>query len=126
MAAGSFEVVVEKGRQVSFNIAVFGDDESTETVLASADLVRFKAGRRPGATPDIELNSADDSTQLTFTASSNDVVVTLVPGDTSGLNIGTYSAELLIIDESASDAVLSVEQGVLHVVPTLGGSVADV
>ena len=123
----TFEIYVAQGRTIDYDIALFENDGTTEIVLAAADVVRFKAGKRQGATPDLDIDSAADTSLgsgVTFVAGTNDAVLRISQGDTAALAAGVYDAEVSVVDDSETvptDALKSAELGALHIFETMGG-----
>lgn len=120
-----FEVNVERGRTVAFTVALYRADGTTEETLAAGDVVRFKVGRRNSATPLLDLDSDTHTSNLSFTAGTNDVNVTFLQTDTASLEPGAYEAEVALVDASDSDRIKTAEQGVVHLISSMGGSVVN-
>lgn len=129
----SFGAYVRKGRTADFTVNLYEDDGSTSISLAADDHVRVKIFRRDGATPDLDLDSVAataNGSSVTIDARGTDpvasVTVRLAQDDTSGLNLGPYSYEVSVVDNSESspaDAIKHAETGVLNVLPAGGGDV---
>ncbi len=130
----SFNYIVEKRRTLDIKHLLFEDDESTSITLAETDVVRFKMGRRDGVKPDLDLVSgvatANGSTitiEQRGPSPGAEVTVRFAQADTSGLVAGPYDAEIMVVDDSEiapADAVKSAEFGTVHLLETMGGSVA--
>ncbi len=117
----AFEIFVEQGRKRSWTVALT-DADGADVNIAAVDAVRFKVGRR-NAAPDLDLDSDTHTSNLSYTADTNDVNVTLLAANTSGMTAGTYSAEIALVDASDSNAILSAELGTVHIIATLAGDV---
>ena len=129
----SFYYVIEKNRTVDVVHLLYEDDGSTSVTLAADDVVRFKMGRRDGAQPSLDLDSAGDTSNgsgVTVdelgTSPTAQATIRFAQGDTSGLVAGVYEAEISVVDNSETsptDAIKSFEFGTVAVLETLGGSV---
>lgn len=119
----SFEVFPEKNRKAEWTVTLT-DADGNAVNYATGDVVRFKVGRRDG-TPALDLNSDDDTSNFTVSNGSNEVTIVLLQGDTSSLKPGPYEAEVALVDTSDSDRIKTAEQGVVHIVHTMGGAVTN-
>lgn len=117
-----FQLNVPRGRKVSWTVQV-EDAAGDDSTIASGDVVRFKLYRRNNSTPSLDLNSDDDTSNVAFTAGTNDVTLTLLQANTSGLTPDVYSAEVSVVDSSESDAIKQVEDGIVVITATGGGDV---
>jgi hypothetical protein len=123
-----FELTILQTRTEDFSGTLL-DSQGEGVAIGETDALRFKLGRA-GATPVLDLNG-------TATAAGSVVTVTqrsapasyslrFAQGDTAGIDPGAYDAELLLVvdTETAPDnAAKLVECGIVHVLPSLGGSV---
>ena len=127
----AFTVTFVKNRTSDDTITLYESDGTTGITLAATDVVRFKMYRRDTSTPDLDIDSAADSTNgsgITVDQLASAAIATLriAQADTAGLVPGPYRAEILVVDDSETtpaNAVKSAEQGVAYVLSSGGGDV---
>lgn len=129
----SFVATFYKGRTTDVDLFLTEADGETSLRLAASDVVRFKVFSRAADTPILDLDSALASANgsvVTINEFGGDptaqVTVRAAEGDTSGLNAGTYSAELsaaIDAETAPADALRWVEPGICHVLESPGGDV---
>jgi len=120
-----FEVFVIRGR-TSYDVITLYEADDNGLTLNSGDVVRFKAWRRNAATPDLDIDSAaalsgGSVVQVNQTASAAVVTLLVAQGDTEGLGVGAYDAEVSVVDSGDSNRIKVAEQGILHVLDSGGG-----
>lgn len=127
----SFAFTLHKGRTSDHTILLYESDGSTSITLAADDEVRVKVWRRDQATPDLDIDSAANSSNgsgITIdelgTSPTAQVTLRISEGDTSSLSPGVYDAEVSVADASESNpanALKHVEMGVVYLLATGGG-----
>lgn len=128
--ARSIRLSALQGRTRDFTLTLYEADGTTGVALAAEDVVRVKIGLR-GATPLLDLDSVaatSNGSLVTITSIVAPAVCTLrlAQGDLSSLFPGAYDLEVSVVDDSETapaDAIKSATQGVLHVLPSMGGDV---
>lgn len=130
-----FELICNARRTKHFAGSLYESDGETGVALAATDAMRFKMGAA-GKAPliDILAGTANaNGSLLTITDRTSPAAYTLrlAAADLTydedaetGIAPGTYDAEIIVVDDSDSDAVLHVEQGIVHVLPTMIGNVS--
>jgi hypothetical protein len=123
----SFSLTANVGRTQDFAGTVYEDDGTTAvTGSAVGTVLRFKAYRRNGATPILDLDSigaASGGSILTFDRTTGAYTLKIAGGDTAGLPPLVYDAELSLVDTGDSDRIKSVEYGVLNLLEAPGGDI---
>ena len=129
----SFEAFAEKNRTLDLTVTLTENDGTTSVTLAADDVVRFKMGRRPGALPDLDIDSAGataNGSKVTIDergpSPAASVTIRLAQGDTVNLVPTVYDAEVTVVDNSETapvDAIKHAEFGTVHLEETLGGSI---
>jgi len=122
----SFSHLITKGRTRRYSFSLFESDGSTDVNIAATDNVRVKIYRGSGVTPALDIESANDTANgsgITFTAGTNDFLLTIQQDDSDALNLGVYEMEVNLVDDSDSDWIKHAETGVLHVIQSGGGDV---
>ena len=122
----SFIARINRQRYREFGVSIFESDGSTDANLAAEDTVIVRIGDINGETA-LEIKSGettDGDSTVTFTAGSNDCVVSVGMADAQDLELPIYDCEIFVIDDSDKDAAGSArykhcETGVLHVQGTL-------
>ena len=120
----AYELTFTQGRTSSQVVTLYEAD-ADGMALNSGDVVRFKIGRRRGATPDLDMDSAaalSGGSSITVTQTASAAMATIkICGADCGSLIGTFSAELSVVDTGDGNRIKSVEHGVVNFLPALGG-----
>jgi len=127
----SFESKAYAGRTLDLTVTI-KTDSGGYLQLAADDVVRVKIGRVGAVALDLDSVAATANGSVVTVDEVGDgsathatVTVRLAQGDLTGLR-GTYSMEILVVDNSETapaDAVKAAEIGVLHIIPTQDGDV---
>jgi hypothetical protein len=129
----SFEIALSKNRTCDTSIAILEADGKTPIVLASTDVVRFKMFRRDQAVPLLDLDtvtpSAAGSGITVDQLEPARVTLRVAQADTAVLDLGTYDAEVDVVDDSETlppKAIKLADHGIVHLLATGGGSIGIV
>lgn len=123
----SFELFFHKNRTGYQSITLYEADDNGLT-LAANDEVRLKVYRRDQATPLLDIDSigalaGGSLISITQTASAATATLLVAQGDISAAALGSYSAELSVIDSADSNRIKVAEQGIVHILGTGGGDI---
>ena len=126
----AFELFFYKNRRSDEVVSLYQDDGTTSASLQASDVVRFKMYRRDQATPTLDLDSVAatangsivtvDELGLEPTAQAT---ITVMSADIASVALGPYTAEIVVVDDSASDEPRLVDSGVVHILQSGGGDV---
>jgi hypothetical protein len=122
----SFQMDVTRNRTYYQEFTLYQDDGVTGVELLSTDNVRFKAYRRDAATPDIEVQSATETTNkssiaIEQTDAPADIRLTLNQADTTSLGPGIYDAELSVVDNV--ERIKYTEHGLMFLLQAGAGNI---
>lgn len=134
----SFLINHYRNRTRAFDVQLFEVDGSTEVLLAAQDVVIVQV-YRVGESPVLEIRSDEievGGSKITFTAGTNDVVLTLAQGDVeiSDIETGAWELDIIVIDASDTlsgadvsgvAAAKHVETGVLMIHPSGRGTIDE-
>ena len=123
-----FTLTVYRNRTVANTVTLYQADGTTGVALVSGDKVRLKAYRRNGATPVLDMVSGaalsgGSSITITSLTSPATATVTFDQDDTTSLDPGTYSCEILVMDSADGSRIKHAQQGILYLLPAGAGGV---
>jgi hypothetical protein len=121
-----FENAIRKKRTRAFTVTLFESDGSTAVIIAAADRVRFKIYRGDDEDPYLDILSgvaAPGGSTVTPTPGTNSVAIVIRQGDVERLAPGAYDAEILLVDQSDTNAAKHAETGVIHILESGGGNI---
>jgi|15BtaG_2_1085339.scaffolds.fasta_scaffold01178_6 hypothetical protein len=122
-------IEISKRRTDDYEFVIYESDKTTAVVLNSGDVVRFKLYRQDGTISlDIDSAAATANGSLVTVDDLDPATVTVrfAQDDTSGLIVGDYDGELLIVDDSETsplDAIKVAAYGIVKVLKSGSGDV---
>ena len=123
----SFQITVARGRSVDYSGVLYESDESTAVTPASGSKVRFKAGRRNGATPALDIDSVAataNGSVMTLDVDTGAYTLKIDQNDTRDLVPGVYEAEIALVDVGDGNRIKTAEFGTLQILESLDGDLS--
>ena len=120
-------ITARKNRTQDFTVTLFEADGETAVVLAATDEVRFKAYKRDGDTPILDIDSiaalSGGSVLTIDTLNPASVTLRIAQGDIDDVTLGTYRFDIGVVDDSDSDLLKHAESGILRILESGGGDI---
>ncbi len=128
-------ISAKAGRTTNF-VGTLKDADGNFAVLGSTDILRFKIGHA-GDVPMLDLKSGsgtapgpvtDGGSSISIVelgdGASVDATYSLILGQGDmTMQPGNYDLEVLLVDDAANDADEPVQDGIVYVLPSMGGNV---